>query len=334
MPNDISLKRLYESSQPFLSVHPGFNLDLLPDWVRENISEARSYGGSLKGIILPDGRKFHLDNHLNDMTGRDWTFFINSVITTHYPSRGAESYAHDIRKIHPTPKPPQLMRDLIQFFTKKNEIVLDAFMGVGGTLIGASLIGRRAIGVDLERKYISAYKKAARSLKLPVCSTFCGDSACLFKHGGKIEKALGGEQASLLLIDPPYANMMSRLKTGADMFVYGKVATPFTKDKRDLGNMERLTFLKTLREIITDTLLLVKHKGYVVVFAKDLQPTAQNTNLLHAEIANALSEIPGLQYKGMKIWADASAKFYPYGYPFAFVANQIHQYILIFRKEK
>ena len=47
---------------------------------------------------------------------------------------------HHIRKIHPTPKPPQLMRDLIQFFTKEGELVFDTFMGVGGTLLGAYVI--------------------------------------------------------------------------------------------------------------------------------------------------------------------------------------------------
>ena len=96
---------------------------------------------------MPDGQKYHLDNSLNDMNGRDWTLFINSVFATRYPTLGAEGYAHEIRKIHPTPKPPQLMRDLILFFTKENEIVFDAFMGVGGTLLGAALAKRRAFGM-------------------------------------------------------------------------------------------------------------------------------------------------------------------------------------------
>ena len=45
------------------------------------------------------------------------------------------------------------------------------------------------------------------------------------------------------------------------------------------------------------------------------------------------NEIENIQYKGLKIWADQTSKLFPYGYPFSFVANQIHQYILIFRKE-
>ena len=41
-----------------------------------------------------------------------------------------------------------------------------------------------------------------------------------------------------------------------------------------------------------------------------------------------LNKIPDLYYKGLKIWADQTAKLYPYGYPFSYVSTQIHQYIL------
>ena len=79
---------LYDESDSFLSVYPDYDLTKLPKWVSENIETVRVYGNSKKGIILPDGRKYHLDNKLNDMTGREWTFFINSVFSTHYPTNG------------------------------------------------------------------------------------------------------------------------------------------------------------------------------------------------------------------------------------------------------
>ena len=71
-----------------------------------------------------------------------------------------------------------------------------------------------------------------------------------------------------------------------------------------------------------------------MIFIKDLQPNKKELNLLHADIIKKINEIPNLNYKGLRIWADRSAKLFPYGYPFSFVANQIHQYILVFRKEK
>ena len=35
----------------------------------------------------------------------------------------------------------------------------------------------------------------------------------------------------------------------------------------------------------------------------------------------------------VSIWYDQSAMLYPFGYPYAFVANQVHQFILIFQKQ-
>lgn len=325
---------LYSESEEFLTVYPDYDLSSLPSWIVDNISIARVYGNSKKGVILPDGRKYHLDNHLNDMTGREWTFFINSVFSTHYPTNGKEAYAHHIRKVHPSPKPPQLMRDLIYFFTKEGELVFDSFMGVGGTLLGAALANRMAAGIELNSEYIEAYKNAANELNLTVFNTKCGDSLTLLKDKGVIEELTEGKPISLLLIDPPYSNMMSRIKTGADISVYGNTATPFTDSEFDLGNMDKSVFLSKLTESIELALPYIKFRGYIVVFIKDLQPYKKETNLLHSEVINAINSIPTVYYKGMKIWADESTKLYPYGYPFSFVANQIHQYILVFRKEK
>ena len=224
------------------------------------------------------------------------------------------------------------MRDLIQFFTKENEIVFDYFMGVGGTLLGASLCNRRAAGIDLNPKFIETYYAAAECLGLPKQHCLCGDSNCLLEDANTISQLLNGEQAGMILIDPPYANMMSKEKTGADIPVYGKTATPFTNSSADLGNVSPEAFFPLLKEIVQKSLPYLKSKGYLVVFCKDLQPKKKETNLLHAKIIDTLNDIPKLYYRGLKIWADQSSKLFPYGYPFDFVANQIHQYILIFRK--
>ena len=307
-------------------------ISALPSWVKADIENAVFVEGSNISIEISDGRRFCLTNKINDLPGSEWTRQICSVINTRYSTRGEDSYAHHIRKAHPTPKPPQLMRDLIEFFTKENEIVFDYFMGVGGSLLGASLCGRRALGIDLNQSYIDTYKLAAENLGLPVQSCVCGDSNVILSDHDMMRRLLGGEQVGMILIDPPYANMMSKEKTGADILVYGKSATPFTDYDVDLGNIDSKEFVPRLKSIIEKSLPYLKTKGYLVVFCKDMQPKKKETNLLHAQIVDALNEIPKLYYRGMKIWADQSVKLFPYGYPFDFVANQIHQYILIFRK--
>lgn len=319
----------------FLEVYPDYDISTLPIWVQEDIENAYVYGASQRCILMPDGQKYHMDNSLNDMNGRDWTLFINSVFTTHYPAKGKEGYAHEIRKVHPSPKPPQLMRDLINFFTKRGELVFDSFMGVGGTLLGAALADRDAVGIELNQKYIDAYKAAAEKLELKQFPTINGDCLEIIQDQEKMKSLLGDREISLMLIDPPYSNMMSKEKTGASMVVQGNTdATPFTNSEKDLGNMEKDQFLESLRRSVEYTLPYIKKRGYVIIFIKDLQPHKKEINFLHADVVNEINKIANVYYKGMKIWADTGAKLYPYGYPFCFVANQIHQYILIFRKEK
>jgi 16S rRNA G966 N2-methylase RsmD len=309
-------------------------IDVLPSWVRNEVKDSVIIGTSGDVIQVPDGRKYHRKNKLNDLPGGQWTFFLNSVINTRYPTNGVEAYAHDIRKVHPSPKPPQLMRDIIEFFTKENEIVLDYFMGVGGTLIGASLCNRIAIGIDLNQKYIDAYKEANNVLGLKEQVTLLGDSIQLLKKGNEITGLLKNNKASLVLIDPPYGDMLAREKTGeAIKKNKDSSPTPFTDLTTDLGNMEIDEFFPVFKESIRDSMKFLKSRGHIVVFMKDLQPSKTSPNLLHSRVIEDLAELDGLKYLGMKIWADQSVNLFPYGYPFSFVSNQIHQYIMIFRMD-
>jgi tRNA G10 N-methylase Trm11 len=307
----------------------------LPDWVRDNLTGSYLVGRSQKVIQTADQRRYHMDNKLNELSGKEWTYFLNSVVNTKYSTSGKESYAHHIRKYHPSPKPPQLAREIIEFFTKKNEIVFDYFMGVGGTLLGASLAGRNAVGVDLNPEYVDRYIQASKHLKLEPQSTLVADSIQLLKNPAKLLPLFSGKQASLILIDPPYSDMMSKQKTGQSTKKQQATSpTPFSESVHDLGNMLLEEFLPVLQRSVQDSLPLLKKRGHIVVFMKDFQPKSGEVNLLHSDVIHRLVEIPDIDYIGLKIWADQTVNLYPYGYPYSFVPNQIHQYILVFKRNR
>lgn len=324
----------YKEALPFSEIYKNTEGLNLPKWVLEKLDVARIYGNSKQMIVFPDGEKYQINNPLNNLSGGDWLNFTTSVFSTFYTTSGRDSCAHEIRKIHPTPKPPQLMKEIIEFFTKEDGIVFDYFMGVGGSLLGAGLSNRKAVGIDLNQKYIDAYKLAAKEIGVKEFPTICGDCIEVLSNESQMRNLLLGENISLVLIDPPYANMMNKEKTGADINIYGNVATPFTNDGRDFGNLSIEDFYNSLKKSVELTLPYLKNHGYIVIFVKDLQPVKKEINLLHAKIIEKINEIKDINYKGLKIWADRSAKLFPYGYPFSFVANQIHQYIMVFRKEK
>lgn len=267
-------------------------------------------------------------NRLNNLTGREWVHFLSSVEATAFPTTGPQSYGHNLRRVHPSPKPPQLMRRIVEFFTKEGEWVLDPFMGVGGTLLGCSLANRNAVGLDLSKKYIDVYREVARQEGLRQQFAIQADARTMLE-----EPEVGGRLFDMVLTDPPYGDMMRRPQNGEKKKKTGLSSpTPFTGDPADLGNLTYNVFLDELTGIMAKSLTVLKPTGYLVLFAKDFQPTEEHHNLLHADIVVRLSNLPNLAYRGCKIWYDQTPRLYPFGYPYRFVANQLHQYILIFQK--
>lgn len=57
------------------------------------------------------------------------------------------------KKIHPTQKPDQLLRHIISASCVADEVVLDPFAGSGSTLVAASQVGCKFIGIEREEKF-------------------------------------------------------------------------------------------------------------------------------------------------------------------------------------
>lgn len=57
------------------------------------------------------------------------------------------------KNIHDTEKPVELMKILIENSSNENELVLDAFMGVGSTCVACKETNRDFIGIELDNVY-------------------------------------------------------------------------------------------------------------------------------------------------------------------------------------
>ena len=56
-------------------------------------------------------------------------------------------------RLHPTEKPIDLMKIMIENSSQEGDIVLDPFAGVGSTLVGAKELNRQYIGYEIDSKY-------------------------------------------------------------------------------------------------------------------------------------------------------------------------------------
>jgi site-specific DNA-methyltransferase (adenine-specific) len=60
-----------------------------------------------------------------------------------------------LNRLHPTQKPLDLLRYLILTYTNPGDLVLDFAMGSGTTLVAAKQLGRKAIGIELDERYVN-----------------------------------------------------------------------------------------------------------------------------------------------------------------------------------
>ena len=65
---------------------------------------------------------------------------------------------------HPTPKPVDIMRRIIESTTNEGDAVLDPFGGSGTTLAACEETGRKGTAVDLSPKYCDMMRKRLRSI--------------------------------------------------------------------------------------------------------------------------------------------------------------------------
>lgn len=63
------------------------------------------------------------------------------------------------RDEHPCQLPIPLLERLILMTTDEGDVVLDPFIGTGTTAVAAKSLGRRYIGIDLDKKYIEIAKR-------------------------------------------------------------------------------------------------------------------------------------------------------------------------------
>jgi site-specific DNA-methyltransferase (adenine-specific) len=69
-----------------------------------------------------------------------------------YPRGGGA--ARQVRNVHPTVKPIELMRWTVRLLCPPDGTVLDHFSGSGSTGVGCVLEGRRFVGIELDERYV------------------------------------------------------------------------------------------------------------------------------------------------------------------------------------
>ena len=276
---------------------------------------------------------YDLANQLNDLTGKEWVFSTKSVIPKGFPP----SFQLKLRNQLGGQKPPELCESLIRTFTKEGDFVLDPFCGVGGTLIGCHLSNRIGIGVEINKDWIDIYHSICDLESIEPQEMIYGDSRGILKNF--IDKKRN--KFDFILTDIPYWKMDvvekskgTYKKVGEDSKgIYSKKSklSRFSSDSKYLERKKEDWEL-LINDVFSDCFSLLKPGSYCAVFIGNMYYKGRYF-LLNADIARILGQI-GFILKGEIVWYDVNKKLHLYGINYSWIPSIVHQFIMIFRKER
>jgi DNA modification methylase len=269
------------------------------------------------------------------MTGKEWVYATRSVLNKAYPP----SFQLALRSQHGGQKPPELCAELIRTFTKAGQRVLDPFMGVGGTLLGASLSGRQALGVEITPRWIDIYREVCRLEGVMPQEIINGDSR-------EVLPRLTPDSFDFLLTDVPYWDMDKRRRSTGKFKRAGGAATErrssklsrFAAAEADRADAPSVgidgldEWLETMATVFGHAERLLRPKAYMAIFIGDMYHSGRY-HPLSAHLMGVLERHTGMIMKANLIWYDVSKKLNVYGYRYEFIPSMIHQNILVYRKQ-
>jgi excisionase family DNA binding protein len=270
-------------------------------------------------------------NQLNELTATEW--LPETVSVWVQKGLGASHADAQIERQHPAPFSFTDVARLIRFFTKRGAVVLDPFVGVGSTLKACALDRRLGIGIELNPLYVQL-TQARLSRELPKNILTDHGQRVILGDVRDVLPQLSDDSVDFIVTSPPYGNILHKEDHKARQErISNGLATRYSNDSRDLGNIhEYENFLSQLSGILGACGRVLKSRKYMAVIVSDYRSGSKYVTF-HTDLAHSL-EAYNIQLRGITILYQRHKRVFPYGYPYAFVPNIHHQFILIMQNEK
>lgn len=258
---------------------------------------------------------------LNKLEGGTWLQYSFSIW------RDAQKNQEEWKLKHPAMFPMKLAERLIEIYTNKpNQIILDPFMGSGSVLIAAQATKMKGVGFEISKEYCDMAKKR---LEETYKSMFNENNSKIYCDSSlNIKKYIEPNSVDLTITSPPYWDILNRKRT-ADR----KEIQNYGDSKQDFGNIpDYENFLLSLQNVFKEVYDVTKSGRYCIVVVMDIRK-GPKLYQLHSDLTRKMDEI-GFTLNDIIIW-DRQKEYNnmrPLGYPYSFIVNKVHEYILIFKK--
>ena len=150
----------------------------------------------------------------------------------------------------------------------------------------------------------------------------------------KLINDLEDNSLDLVITSPPYWNILHKedhkAKQERKEF---DLDTRYGNDDQDLGNIHDYdNFLEELSTILGACGRALKPKKYMAVIVSDFRDKSRFI-MFHADLARSMEKFQ-MELRGITVLYQRHKRIFPYGYPYAYVPNIHHQYILIMQNAK
>jgi DNA modification methylase len=269
-------------------------------------------------------------NALNDLTSTEW--LPETISVWNQRGLGANHPDAQIEREHPAPFSFTDVSRLIRFFTKQGEVVLDPFVGVGSTLKACALEGRRGIGFELNSKYAKLARKRLQIETKAADQSFSQE--VITGDSRKLIAKLPDNSIDLVVTSPPYWNILHKEDHKANQERRDRdLDTRYSDDKRDLGNIHDYgQFLEELGSILGECGRALRPKKHMAIVVSDFRDKSKFV-MFHADLVRELEKYK-FELRGLTVLYQRHKRVFPYGYPYAYVPNIHHQYIVIVQNAK
>ena len=266
-------------------------------------------------------------NKLNDLTGTEWIKLTKSFWMSEKCADDRDAFGH------PAPFLIKDIEKLISFFTKKGMCVLDPFMGSGTTAIAAYNLGRTSIGIDLNEDYKTLAKKRFQKKGMT-------EDDYTYINGDSVVEIANIDKVDYIVTSPPYHNILKNKNKGIrnDNSKKGfrngsRLGIEYYSDKpNDLGNQDTYEeFIELMKKIMEQCFEKLNDNKYCSIIISDFT-VDRKEKCVQGDIVNMMENI-GFEFVGTIILLQDNKPLYPFGYPFAYKINHMHQNIINFRKK-
>ena len=211
----------------------------------------------------------HSPQHSRDAATHPDTARAHSVWPTaqHSPARQRRGRYTPASTAHPAKMLPAIAAHAIQHYTQPGDLVLDPMCGIGTTLVEATDLDRRAVGIEYEHRWAQVATDNLtlarhRHPELDAC-VYTGDA----RHLDRVLPEQLHGQAALVVTSPPYGpsthgQVTTRPGGGVHKrdYRYGP-----THDRGNLANLTLTRLLDGFTQILTTAASYLKPGGHVVL---------------------------------------------------------------------